>query len=63
MEANHKHLYRALLSLPTRQIDRRRTFFQQEIDTADRFLDLQAFLHLACFNVPKTNGFVVRSTN
>lgn len=39
------------------------TFFVQEVDTANRLLDLQTLRHLACFDIPESNRLVVGATN
>lgn len=35
----------------------------QEVDTTDRLLYLQTLCHLACFDVPESNRFVVGTTD
>lgn len=35
----------------------------QEVDAADRFLDLQTFRHLARFDIPEPNCFVIGTTD
>jgi len=44
-------------------LEKVRTFFVQEINTTDRFLDLQTLCHLARFNIPESNRLVVRATD
>lgn len=40
-----------------------RTFFVQEINTADWLLDLQALGHLARFYIPESNRLIVGATD
>jgi hypothetical protein len=39
--------------------DCKHLFFRQEIETADGFLHVEAFLLLACINVPHSDGLIV----
>jgi len=39
------------------------TFFCQEVNTTNRFLDWQTLLHLACFNVPEPDRLVIATTD
>lgn len=40
-----------------------RTFLRQEVDTTNRFLHLQALLHLAGLDVPEADRLVVAATD
>ena len=40
-----------------------RTFLCQEVDTTNRFLHLQALLHLAGLDVPKANRLIVAAAD
>ena len=40
-----------------------RTFLRQEVDTTDRFLHLQALLHLASLDVPEANRLIVAAAD
>ena len=40
-----------------------RTFVGEEVNTADRLLDLKALLQFACLDVPEANRLIVRATD
>lgn len=54
-------------SVPNEQLDtlfrKVRTFFMQEVNTADRLLDLQTLRHLARFDIPEPNRLVIGATD
>lgn len=58
METNHEYLCNKSEISRTR-LEEVRTFFVQEVDTANGLLDLQTLGHLASFDIPEPNRLVV----
>lgn len=63
METDNKDFYDADEYTDDTTRETNLTLFCQEIDAADGFLHWKTLFHLASFNIPETNSFIITSTD